>query len=287
MDDTNQTAPIGTEPSQSVTSNESGQTAIDISDDTLLNIQGHDGPVKYSDLFKSQQADYTRKTQTLAQERKQWEAERAKFAEATQAEKARLQTLAAELMQSRNAANAGPNLADQLSSMQFVDGKTGAAMVKAFTEEGLMPIVNAIKQRDEKINLLSGQLAQLSTSFQKIQGSHSSAQFENRIAEVMKEVGLPSSAAEFAKDVYLSYEPGPQLDQQFPELLKQRWAAVTGAFEQSRKEKAEAAKRDLMFPGKGGQGTAASALGLTGNENAKQTTDAIWERLQAAQSQET
>lgn len=288
MDDNNPVAPIGAEPTSNVTSlDEGGQSAIDISDDTLLNIQGHDGPVKYSDLFKSQQADYTRKTQTLAEERRQWESERSKTNEELNSQKAQLRQLATEIMQARNQAAAGPDLGSQIASMKYIDGQTGAAMLKAFQEDGLKPIVNAIKQRDEKINLLTGQLAQVNSVVQQLQGTHSSAQFDRLVDSAMKEAGLPASASEFAKDVYLSYEPGPQLNAEFPRLLKERWETVTGAFEQSRKEKAEAAKRDLMFPGKGGTGAAANPLGLKGNENPREAADALWERLQAAGSQET
>ena len=121
---------------------------IDLSDDTLVRVKGQAEPVKYGELSKRQQADYTRKTQQTAQLQAQVVRERQQLG----AERARLETIAATLASRQQGDQGGqvdPFVAE-LGGAEFIDGKTAVKMLQAIQQRGLAPIASAIQEREDR-----------------------------------------------------------------------------------------------------------------------------------------
>lgn len=264
---------------------DAGDSAVEITDDTLVRVPGQDQPVKYKDLYKRQQADYTRKTQDHARTVKEWETNRQRTEQELNRQKRELQTMVAQLVRQQQGGGQNDPYA-AIASKPYLDGQTASQLLRAIQEEGFGAVAKALKGSNSQVKTLAQQVMAMSKELAALRGERATSGFDQRVDGVLRDLGLPPEAKDFAREVYLAYEPGEELDREFPDLLKARWEQVTGLIDQGRKRKAEEARK-LFLPGKGGQGTAPNSLGLKGNENAKQVTDTLWERLQAADSQAT
>ena len=254
-----------------------GSGPIDLSDDTLVRVKGQTEPVKYGELSKRQQADYTRKTQQAAQLQAQVGRERQQVA----AERARLETIAATLAAREHQGGQGdvdPFLTE-LGGAEFIDGKTAVKMLQTIQQRGLAPIASAIKERDQVITQLYRHVVSLTNTVKEMGGRFGTQDFDGKISNWLKEGGYPPEASDLAKEIYLAYE-GDDLDNEFPQIFASRWDQIQQIIDNQRKAKVEAARRPLL-PGKGGNGSAAKPIGLKGNESAKQLADTLWDAMQA------
>ena len=102
------------------------------------------------------QAEYTKKTQALAEERKQWDSQRTQQAQQlqqyaqqlqqhSQAQQQRAQQVQ---QQQRQSQPQGPSMIDQLRKMPYLDGNTAAQMVERLVGEGIQPLRTQLQQRD-------------------------------------------------------------------------------------------------------------------------------------------
>lgn len=253
-------------------------TIYDLNDDTLVRVKGQGDPVKFSDLSRRQQADYTRKTQAAQNLHRQATTER----QQVQAERARLETIAAQLAarQGGNQTNQSDPFLTDLGGREYIDGKTAVEIVRQLQENGLAPIANAIGQRDKVIQQLYNQLTSLTKHVQEMGGRFGQSDFDGKIQKWVAYGGYPPEAADLAKEVYLAYE-GEDLDNEFPEIFARRWQQVENIFNARREAKVNAARQAPKLPGRGGNGSASKPIGLKGNESSKETADLLWEALQA------
>src|SRR4051812_38782318 len=77
-----------------------GSNPVDLSDDTLVRgVPGYNEPVRYGDLAKRLQADYTRKTQEAQRAKQTYESEYQTKQREIADERRRLETLAQTLIQ--------------------------------------------------------------------------------------------------------------------------------------------------------------------------------------------
>lgn len=280
--------PLGTELSGGeATSVAEAPTPIDIGDDTLVRIPGQEEPVKYGELYKRQQADYTRKTQQHAKAVADWQRQRGQQEAQARSREAELKQLTATLLQHQQAGNPNSpqNAMAQLAARPYVDGRTFAQTLQEIRDKGFGTVAQAIKERDSRVEAMGAQINELSKLVQRVQGTHVNSQFDGKITKWLGDLGLPPEAADFAKEVYLAYE-GDDLDEQFPDILKNRWDQISNLQNKARQAKVQAAKSSI-FPTQGGQGVAGETLGLKGNESAKQTADKLWDLMQADDSQRT
>ena len=252
---------------------------FDLADDTLIRVKGQGEPVKFGDLSKRQQADYTRKTQQAQQLQATATRERQQLA----AERARLEGIAASLAsrQDGRGGDADPFLAE-LGKAEFIDGKTAVKLVQALQQQGFAPIANAIAERDKVITQLYQHVVQLSNTVKEMGGRFGQTDFDGKINNWLKEGGYPLEAADLAKEIYLAYE-GDDLDNEFPQIFEARWNQIQTILDGQRKAKVDAARTLPKLPGRGGNGTASKPIGLKGTENAKQTADMLWDALQAGE----
>ena len=252
-------------------------TPIDVAEDTLLRIKGQKDPIKFGDLSKRQQADYTRKTQ-------QHQAQVAKERQGLAAERSRLEQVAAALASRQQGGQGNQSPTDpfltELGGAEYIDGKTAVKMIRAIQEQGFTPLVSAIKERDQVITQMYQHLVQLSNTVKELGGRAGSSDFDGKINQWLADGGYPPEAADFAKELYLAYE-GDDLDAEFPAIFEARWKQIQGLFDAQRQAKVDAARRSLLVPGRGGNGAASRPIGLKGHESAKETADMLWDAMQA------
>ena len=255
--------------------------AREFTDNDLVRVPWSKEPIKHGELYKRLQADHTKKTTEAANLRRQYERDRAEWTRSKQAEETRLKQLATELLAQRRGNGQGQvDPFAKLEGVQFVDGKTAAQLFRDLHENGLGGIHNAIRERDAVIETLAGQMQRLQRAFQQVSGTVAGSGFESKIDGFLKAQGLSDKYKQFAKELYMAYE-GDDLDEQFPQILRERVDGLKAMWEEEQNQRVESArKRPFPFPGKGGTGTTSKKLALTGRENARQTADVVWEAMQ-------
>lgn len=260
---------------------------VDINDDTLVRIPGQDQPVKYGELYKRLQADHTKKSTAVAKAEAALKAQQSQWSTKREQEETYLKQLAATLLQKQNQGQGGqqgnPYLS-KLKALQYLSGNDASEMFETLMGQGISPIVQAIQERDQVITGLYKMVQNLQQQFQTYGSTQQQGAFEGRIAGWVKELGLPEEAVPLAKEIYLAYE-GDDLDEQFPEILRNRWdstVALVNKLNQSKVAAARASSSPFKLPGKGGSGTPGQPIGLKGNESAKDTAEYLWNALQGS-----
>lgn len=252
----------------------------DFTDNDLVRVPGMAEPVRYGDLYKRLQGDYTRKTQTVATQQAALEA-REKNA---QQQENYLKSLAATLLQKQQQGQTSQkedNLLSKLEQMQYLDGKTASQLFRELQDKGFGPIVSAIQERDTIIQAMYRKVASLENAINSIQGNHAQSQFDTKLQGWLKQGGYPPEAIDMARETYLAYEQTPELDEEFPAIFQARWNQVQSILRSQDKARVEAAKRQpFKLPGKGGNGVAGKPIGLKGNESASTVAETLWNALQ-------
>jgi hypothetical protein len=101
---------------------------------------------------------------------------------------------------------------------------------------------------------------------------------DSKIAKYVTDLGYPTDANRYAKEIYAAYE-GDDLETEFPEMLRERMDGLSNMFRNVDRQRIDAARRPSV-PGKGGSGTTGKTIGLKGTESAKETADMLWEAMQ-------
>jgi hypothetical protein len=253
-------------------------TVTDLTDDHMVRIPGQPNPVKYGEVYKRLQADHTRKTQEAAKLRAELEKQRTEWQTQREREEQNLKAIAAELLQRQKGGNQQPgnDLLSKLEGLRYLDGPTAAQLYREIQENGIGQVVTAINERDQIIQGMYKQLVGLQRTVQSLQGNYNSQATEGKIKKFVSDLGLPSAAEELAKELYAAYE-GDDLDQEFPDILRNRWESIIAAIRAEDKQRVESSrKKPFGVPGKGGAGVAGKAQGLTGKESAKEIADFLF-----------
>lgn len=263
--------------------NISNPATVDINDDTLVRVPGQKDPVKYGDLYRRQQADYTKKTTEAARLKEQYEREHRERLSKVEQQESYLKNLAATLLAQRNAGQHQGGRLEEIKSLPYIDGATAYELLNSIQTEGIGGVVQAIGQRDKVIQHLYGQLQGLAKQVQQLTGARADQTFDTKIRGYVKDLGYPDEAVDLAKEIYLAYE-GDDLDQEFPTILSNRWTQITNAIRAADGKRAEAARGPRSFPlaGRGGQGVPGKTIGLKGNESSKEQADFLWDYIQSA-----
>jgi hypothetical protein len=261
---------------------------MDLADDTMVRIPGQDDPVKYGDLYRRLQADHTKKTTQAARARDQLSRERQELQSSHAQKEQQLQQLTTQLLAMKNQPQGQQkDYLAELEKMGHLDGRTAAQLMRAIQDQGFGSVAQAMEQRDHIISNLGTQLTKLNEVVRHLSDTRSNTSFDTKISRWLQDLGLDDQFTDLAKEVYLAYE-GEDLDDEFPDILRNRIEQVQKLVRSSDKKRANAARTNMFkFPGKGGQGSAAQGVGLKGDESSSQVADRIWDALQAADSQAT
>jgi hypothetical protein len=231
------------------------------------------------------QAEYTKKTQALAQERKQWESQRAE-------QQGQLQQHAQQLQQQQYARQAAheqtqhhqqgqastKGMLDQLRAMPYLDGQTAAALMERMVNEGINPLNAKLQERDKALAKVYQDYKSLRDQVSKSQGKQAASDLDGRFAKIREEQGLPDSEIvhELMRDVYFSHE-GDDLDREYPDMLRKRWEGIQKAVRDADRATAKKAKTS-PFPSRGGEVSPTS--GKTGGyQTPEERANALWPML--------
>jgi hypothetical protein len=233
------------------------------------------------------QAEYTKKTQALADERKNWDSQRAdqqqklqQYAQQLQqhgyAQQQRAQQ--AQQQQPQQPQQQQPSMVDQLRKMPYLDGNTAAQLVERLVGEGIQPLRSQLQQRDRALATIYQDYKTLRDQVGQSQGKQAEKDLDSRFIQLREQHGLPDESVvnELMRDIYYSHE-GNDLDKAFPDMFAKRWDAIKKlSREQDRKSAAKA--RQSVLPGRGGEASLAS--GKTGGyKTPEQRTNELWPML--------
>jgi uncharacterized phage infection (PIP) family protein YhgE len=233
------------------------------------------------------QAEYTRKTQALADERKQWDAQRDKQTQQLQqyAQQMQQQQYAQQAQQqAQQGQQSQQTMLDQLRQMPYLDGATAAQLMERMVNEGINPLNKAIQNRDVALAQLHKQYKALQSNVGETRGAQAQKDLDSRFMKIREEQGLPDAEVikEVMQDIYLSHE-GDSLDSEFPAMMRNRWEAIQKAVRDSDRAAAKKAKNS-PFPSRGGEVSPTS--GKTGGyKTPEERTNELWPMLNPGQSE--
>lgn len=257
-------------------------STIDYGENTLIRgVPGYNEPVRFGDLQKRQQADYTRKTQDFSKQRTQFESERAEFQRHQQTERARLESLAQTLIQKQGSTNPATDpLFQKLASAKYIDGPLMSEFINTVQEKGFAPIVKAFQERDTITQNMYQEILELRKLVTGLTSARQAEGTESKIDRWLQEGGFPKEAKKLAKEIYSAYE-GDDLDTEFPNIFAERWNELQTILRAQDKARVEEARRQgTRLPGRGGNGTPGKSIGLKGHEKARDVASALWDAMQ-------
>ena len=233
------------------------------------------------------QAEYTKKTQALAEERKNWDSQRAQQQQQLQQYAQQLQqhgyaqqqrAQQAQPQQPQQPQQQQPSMVDQLRKMPYLDGNTAAQLVERLVGEGSQPLRSQLQQRDRALATIYQDYKTLRDQVGQSQGKQAEKDLDARFVQLREQHGLPDEEIvnDLMRDIYFSHE-GDDLDKAFPDMFAKRWESIKKlSREQDRKTAAKA--RQSVLPGRGGEASLAS--GKTGGyKTPEQRTNELWPML--------
>jgi hypothetical protein len=247
-------------------------STIELSDDSLVKLPGSEKPVKYGEWFRGFQAKHT----TVAQERARLAKEYAEIKAAREQE-------LAELNRFREAAGRReepkpPSVAEKLKELPYLKGQEAAEALSQL-EGRFSQYDQALQVRDQAIKFLAQHLADAKKALTGISSEKAEQLRKAKIREVMKSLEMPDEAEDVALDLYHSYE-GEELDDRFPELLKDRWDSIQKLVRAMDKKRVAAARRAPFVPTKGGEARPGHPGLDLSKASAKESAEALWEMVQ-------
>ena len=233
---------------------------------------------------KEQQAEFTRKSQALAEERRAWESQRGSQQQQLQqyAQQLQQQAAAGQQAQQQQGATQQQSMLDQLAKMPYLDGPTAAELMRRIMVEGIQPLQQQLHQRDQALAQVYKDYKSLRDVVGKSYGKEAERDLDSRFAEIRAQQGLPDDEVirEIMQDIYYSHE-GDDLNQEFPEMVRKRLEALNKTFKARDRKAVEAAKKS-PFPSKGGESSPIS--GKTGGYKTPQDrADELWPMISPGQ----
>jgi len=253
-----------------MTSSASGSSApaaepsvVDIPDDnTLVKVRGSDKPIKFGDYSRGFQAQATRASQEAARLQRELAAaqqERDRFRQESQA---------------RQNAPQGQekDVYADLQALQYLDGPTFANVVKS--------IAGQFQGRDKIILGLAQEVQRMQKQLGGLNERHVNSTFNSKIDKFLADGGYGPELRNLAVETYLAYEPGSDLDAEFPRILAERIDEISKYVEAKRQDKLNQTRRQPFIPGKGGQTGPSKPLELDPRASARETAEKLWESMQ-------
>ena len=239
------------------------------------------------------QAAYTKKTQALADERKQWDGQRAQQQQQLQqyAQQIQQQGYAQQQQQyqqqqrtQQGQQGQNPSMLDQLRQMPYLDGNTAAQLAERLVTEGINPLQNQLRQRDQAFAQLHKDYSTLRVTVGQSQGKQAERDLDARFVQLRDEHGLPDEEVinELLKDIYYSHE-GSDLNQAYPGMAGDRIKGLRKAFREMDRQEVLKSKQS-PFPAKGGEMSPTS--GATGGyKTPQERTNELWPMLNPGQNE--
>ena len=236
------------------------------------------------------QAEFTKKTQALADERRQWENDRFQQQQQLQQTQQQMQQYQQQMQQQHQQAqqrgqqSQQQNLIDQLRTMPYPYGNTAAQLMERIMGEGISPLRQQLQQRDQALAHVYNEYKTLKDTVGSNQSKSAEQELNSRFQQARDEHGLPDEpwVNDYLQDVYYSHE-GKDLNAQYPEMVRSRLETMRKGFREMDKIAATKAKTSPL-PFKGGESSLTS--GKTGGyKTAQERADELWPMLNPGQNE--
>jgi hypothetical protein len=236
------------------------------------------------------QAEFTKKTQALADERKTWDVERSQWEQQKTQATQQLQQYAQQLQQQaahrqqQGQPDTRQDLMQQLQQMSYLDGPTAATLVKRIMDEGITPLNSAIQQRDQALAHMYKKYKTLEENVGQQSTKAAQAELESRFLSLRDEHGLPDEgwANDWLRDVYYSHE-GNDLNEQYPDMVRTRLDSMRKGIRELDRKAADAMKTS-PFPTKGGEMSPTSGK-TEGYKTPQERADELWAMMNPGQTE--
>jgi len=236
---------------------------------------------------KEVQAEFTKKSQQLADDRRSFEDGRQRwYAQQQQLQQQQQQMQMHQSQQQQPQQSQQAALVDQLREMQYLDGPTAASLVERIVNEGINPLSNAIQQRDQALAHLYKEYKSVKEGLGQHTSAKAEAELSHRFSKLRNDHQLPDEpwVNDYLQDVYYSHE-GNDLDKEYPNMVRQRLETMRKGFRDMDRKAAVAARSESPFPGKGGE--VALADGKTGGYKSPEArANELWPMLNPGQPSE-
>ena len=239
---------------------------------------------------KDVQAEFTKKSQALADERRSFESQRQQwqqqqqYAQQQQQMQQRYAQQQAQQQQAQQGQAQNKQLLEQLREMSYLDGGTAATVVERLINEGIAPLQQALHQRDQALAQMYKEHRELRDGLCKHTTKTAEADLTQRFSKMREEHGLPDEewANQYLQDVWYSHE-GEGLANEYPEMVRARLESVRKGIRDMDRATAAAAKTKASpFPGKGGEVSITD--GKTGGYKTPQDrADELWPMINPGQ----
>ena len=237
------------------------------------------------------QAEYTKKTQALAEDRKSWEAERSQqtqqlqqYAQQMQQQNYARQAAQQQAQTQQQGQQSNDTMLDQLRQMPYLDGNTAAQLMERMVNEGINPLQKAVQQRDQALAQVYKDYKTLRDTVGQTQGKQAEKDLDTRFVQLRQDAGLPDHEVvnELLKDVYYSFE-GSDWNDKFAETARSRIDGLRKVFRDMDRQDAKKAKTS-QFPSKGGESSLTS--GKTGGyKNPEDRANELWPMMNPGQTE--
>jgi len=239
---------------------------------------------------KEVQAEFTKKSQALADERRQFDGQRQQWQQQQQYLQQQQQSQAQQRQHQQVQAQQGQKqaqnkqLLDQLREMSYLDGPTAAQVIERLINEGINPLHQALQQRDQALAQMYKEHKQMREGFGKHTTQAAESDLTQRFSKMREEHGLPDEewANQYLQDVWYSHE-GDGLANEYPDMVRARLESVRKGIRDMDRATVQKAKTS-PFPGKGGE--VAITDGKTGGYKTPQDrADELWPMISPGQSE--
>lgn len=255
-------APIGAVPSEGTPSPSQDPQPIRLGSDALIQIEGQEKPVKFSDYTRGFQSQFTKASQRAAQLERELQAEREARQRFEQAQRGQ---------QPQNSPE--QDLLAKLREKPYLSGEEAAEVVQS--------IVSQFGQRDKVLVAALQRMQEMNEKLGGLYQNHTQQSFSSKIDKWLTDSGYGPDAREIAQEIYLAYE-GDDLDQEFPRIFTERMKQLEAMFEARKRAAVEKARRMPFVPGRGGQASPSQPLQFKGNESPAQIAEALWQASHGA-----
>lgn len=257
-------APIGTEPSGggNASPSSSEPQVYDLDDNSVIRIKGSDKTVPFKDV-RGFQSQFTKASQEVA-----------RLKQALQNEQITRQRYEQEMQSLRQRTQQGqqggqqPDVYDSLRKLPYLTGEDAVGVVQNISTQ--------IQQRDQVLLATLKELQKVQNIVNGLHQNHTNTTFEGKISGWLKESGYGPEYANIAKEIYLAYEPGEELDAEFPTIFANRMAEIERLQSAKKQAALNQNRRQPFIPGKGGNGQPSKGLDIKANSSAKEVTDMLW-----------
>jgi exonuclease SbcC len=206
---------------------------------------------------KDAQAEFTKKSQTLADERRQFEGQRQQWQQQQQylQQQQQMQQQQAQTQQrTQGQQQQQTQLLDQLREMSYLDGPTAAQVIERLITEGINPLHQAIQKRDQALTQMYQEHKALRDQMGTQTTKVAQSDLDQRFAKARADHALPDEpwVNEYLQDVYYSHE-GTGLNDQYGTMVQGRLEAMRKGMRELDRQAATKAKATSPFPTKGGE----------------------------------